>query len=225
MATALSACFRRVERASREAGHRIEGYVRVIAGKYRSRRLQTLRGTALRPSSDRLRETLFNILGPAIEETIFVDLFAGSGAVGIEALSRGARGAIFVENHPAGAALISRNLESLGIPVAAQVAGRKTFAGTAEILRMDAMDALERLAEDGVRVDFVFADPPYSKVRAYQDVLAYLGESELLARGGCLIAEHRRKSDLPAIAGRLERTRVLEQGDTALSFYRLMLAA
>ena len=199
--------------------------MRVIAGKYRSRRLQTLRGTALRPSSDRLRETLFNILSTAIEGAIFIDLFAGSGAVGIEALSRGARGAIFVENHPAGAALITRNLSSLGIPTAAQVASRKTFAGSAEILRMDAMDALERLAEGGVHVDFAFSDPPYAHTRAYEDILEFLGESELLARSGRVIAEHRRKSDLPTIVGHLERTRVVEQGDTALSFYKPILAA
>ncbi len=199
--------------------------MRVIAGKYRSRRLKTLRGMALRPSSDRLRETLFNILGAAVEEAIFLDLFAGSGAVGIEALSRGARGAIFVENHPAGAALISQNLASLGIPVAAQVASRKTFAGTAEILRMDAMGALEQLAEGGVRIDLVFADPPYSNLGAYKDVLAFLGDSELLVRSGRVVAEHRRKTDLPSIAGRLERSRVVEQGDTALSFYRLIIAA
>ena len=199
--------------------------MRVIAGKYGSRRLQSLRGTALRPSSDRLRETLFNILGPAIEGAVLVDLFAGSGAVGIEALSRGAWGAVFVENHAAGAALISRNLASLGIPMAAQIASRKTFAGSAEILRMDAMDALERLAEGGARVEFVFADPPYANRRAYQDILVFLGESELLVRSGRFIAEHRRNTDLPIIAGHLERTRVVEQGDTALSFYKPIFAA
>jgi len=199
--------------------------LRVIAGQYRSRRLQTLRGTALRPSSDRLRETLFNILGTAVEGAVFVDLFAGSGAVGIEALSRGARGAIFVENHAAGAALIARNLASLGIPVAAQVASGKTFAGSAEILRMDAMDALERLDKGSAHIDFAYLDPPYADTRAYQEILDFLGESELLARGGSVIAEHRRKNDLPAIAGQLERTRVVEQGDTALSFYRPVFAA
>ena len=199
--------------------------MRVIAGIYRSRRLQTLRGTALRPSSDRLRETLFNVLGPAIEESLFLDLFAGSGAVGIEALSRGARGAIFVENHPAGATLISRNLASLGIPTASQVASNKTFAGSAEIFRMDAMDALERLANARAHVDFVFADPPYANLRAYEDILTFLGESDLLARNGRVIAEHRRNRDLLTFAGHLERTRVLEQGDTALSFYKLIFAA
>jgi 16S rRNA (guanine966-N2)-methyltransferase len=199
--------------------------LRVIAGQYRSRRLQTLRGTALRPSSDRLRETLFNILGTAVEGAVFVDLFAGSGAVGIEALSRGARGAIFVENHAAGAALIARNLRLLGIPIAAQVAIGKTFAGSAEILRMDAMDALERLGKAGAHVDFVYLDPPYANSRAYEEILAFLGESDLVARGGSVIAEHRRKNDLPIVAGHLERTRVVEQGDTALSFYKPVFAA
>jgi 16S rRNA (guanine966-N2)-methyltransferase len=88
--------------------------MRVIAGKYRSRKLRSLRGQALRPTSDRLRETLFNILGPLVEGATFLDLYAGTGAVGIEALSRGAREAIFIEQHAPAAALIRRNLDSLG---------------------------------------------------------------------------------------------------------------
>ena len=199
--------------------------MRVIGGKYRSRRLQTLRGTALRPSSDRLRETLFNILGTALQDSIFLDLFAGSGAVGIEALSRGARGAIFVENHPAGVALISRNLASLGIPVGHQLARRKACAGAGEILRLDAVDALERLAEAGVPVDFVFADPPYANTRAGQEILAFLGQSDLLAPTGRVIAEHRRNTVLPPVVGHLQQTRVLKQGESCLSFYRPLLAA
>ena len=199
--------------------------MRVIAGQYRSRRLQTLRGTALRPSSDRLRETLFNILGSEIEGAIFVDLFAGSGAVGIEALSRGAHASIFVEKHRAGAALIARNLTSLGIAIGKDIAARKTFGGTAEILCMDAMDALERMATGGWRADFVFADPPYANRDAYEEVLKFLGESELLTRGGRLILEHRRTHELPMAAGHLERKRIVEQGDTALTFYAPMFAA
>jgi len=87
------------------------------------------------------------------------------------------------------------------------------------------MEALERLSNGGAHVDFVFADPPYASVRAYEDILTFLGESDLLARTGRVIAEHRRKVDLLTIAGHLERTRVLEQGDTALSFYRPIFAA
>jgi len=199
--------------------------MRVIGGTFRSRRLETLRGMALRPSSDRLRETLFNILGPDVKDTIFVDLFAGSGAVGIEALSRGAHGCIFVENHAAGAALIARNLASLGIASATNVGSRKTFGGTAEILRMDAMDALERLDKAGARMEFVFADPPYANRRAYQEILEFLSESDLLVRGGRLILEHRRNNQLPMLAGSLERKRIVQQGDTALSFYAPLLAA
>jgi 16S rRNA (guanine(966)-N(2))-methyltransferase RsmD len=199
--------------------------MRVIAGKYRSRRLQTLHGMALRPSSDRLRETLFNILGEAVDGALFIDLFAGSGAVGIEALSRGAHACIFVENHAAGAALISRNLASLEIATASNVASLKTFGGTAEVLRINALDALKGLSERGASADFIFADPPYANAQAYEDILAFLGKSEMLGRSGRLIIEHRKANPLLKVAGHLERTRIVEQGDTALSFYSCVIAA
>jgi 16S rRNA (guanine(966)-N(2))-methyltransferase RsmD len=200
--------------------------MRVIAGTYRSRKLRTLRGLALRPSSDRLRETLFNVLGPEIEDAVFVDLFAGSGAVGIEALSRGARRAIFAENHRAAASLLRANLESLSIPLAGPHDDpNKSFGGTAEIFAQDACAAIERLAGRGTKADFVFADPPYADSDAYDDVLDLLGESELLVPGSRLILEHERRRELPAIAGQLERVRVLEQGTAALSFYHVARAA
>ena len=200
--------------------------MRVIAGIYRSRKLRTLPGLALRPSSDRLRETLFNIIGPEIQDAVFVDLFAGSGAVGIEALSRGARRAIFVENHRAGVALLRSNLQALGISlVTSRDPVDKTFGGMAEIFAQDACEAIEKLAARGTKADFVFGDPPYADSAAYQDVLDLLGESELLAPGSQLILEHQRRRELPAVAGQLERVRVLEQGDTTLSFYHLARAA
>jgi 16S rRNA (guanine966-N2)-methyltransferase len=200
--------------------------MRVIAGTYRSRKLRTLRGLALRPSSDRLRETLFNVLGPEIEDAVFVDLFAGSGAVGIEALSRGALRAIFAENHRAAAVLLRGNLESLGIPLARPGDDpNKSFGGTAEIFTQDACAAIELLAARGTKADFVFADPPYADSHAYNDVLELLGESQLLAAGSRLILEHERRRELPAIAGQLERVRVLEQGTAALSFYHVARAA
>src|SRR5580704_13371476 len=89
--------------------------MRVIAGTYRSRTLKSLKGLALRPTSDRLRETLFNVLGPGVSGARFLDLFAGTGAIGIEALSRGATEVVFIENHQPAAKLIRRNLDSLGI--------------------------------------------------------------------------------------------------------------
>jgi 16S rRNA (guanine966-N2)-methyltransferase len=187
--------------------------MRVIAGKYRSRTLRSLKGRALRPTSDRLRETLFNILGPAVENSIFVDLYAGTGAVGIEALSRGARTAIFVEQHAPATVLIRRNLESLGL------------SGEAEILGVDVMRGLERLEARHVHAQFVFLDPPYAAAEGYQSVLEFLGESPLVSPTGRVIAEHSRKRALPERIGELELARVVEQGDAALSFYRLALAA
>jgi 16S rRNA (guanine966-N2)-methyltransferase len=187
--------------------------MRVIAGKYRSRTLRSLKGQALRPTSDRLRETLFNILGPTVDGSTFVDLFAGTGAVGIEALSRGARVAIFLEQHAPATALIRHNLESLGIN-----------SGT-EILSVDVLRGLERLEARHVHAQFIFLDPPYAATEEYEDVLEFLGKSPLVAPGGRVIAEHLRKRALPERAGELELARVVEQGDSALSFYRLALAA
>lgn len=200
--------------------------MRVIAGQYRSRQLHTLRGSALRPTSDRLRETLFNILAPTIEDAVFVDLFAGSGAVGIEALSRGARQTIFVENHPAGIKLLRRNLDSLGIaPGTALTAPAKTFPGTAELLSLSVEPALERLAARHIRPDIVFADPPYADSNAYDAVLEFLGDSDLLAKDGRAILEHSSKRELTPVVGSLERTRVVNQGDSSLSFYHQVRAA
>jgi 16S rRNA (guanine(966)-N(2))-methyltransferase RsmD len=184
--------------------------MRVVAGKYRSRPLGALRGLKLRPTSDRLRETLFDILGPSVEDSVFLDLYAGTGAVGIEALSRGARQVLFVESHRAGIALIRRNLESLGI------------AAGAEILALDALRACQRLESRGVAADIVFLDPPYEETGEYQRTLEFLGRSKLLAPAARVIAEYARKR-LPseAIPG-LERVRVVEQGDAALGFYRVV---
>ena len=201
--------------------------MRIIAGTYRSRRLQTLKGLALRPSSDRLRETLFNVLGPGVRGAVFLDLFAGSGAVGIEALSRGAERAIFVENHRSGAGVIRRNLRTLGIPVssASAILARSSFSGGAEIVVLDAAAALRQLSERGLRADFIFADPPYADSEAYDSVLDLVGDSEILVSDGQMVLEHDRRRVLPAVVGKLERTRVLDQGDNALSFYRPFNAA
>jgi 16S rRNA (guanine966-N2)-methyltransferase len=186
--------------------------MRVIAGTYRSRILKSLRGLALRPTSDRLRETLFNVLGPNVSGARFLDLFAGTGAIGIEALSRGAAEVVFIENHAPAAKLIRRNLDSLDI--------RSGFT----VLPVDALRGLETLVirqkGAGTGFDFVFLDPPYSAAEDYARVLRFLGSAELLAPGGIVIAEHRCKFSLGEEAGALTRFRVLKQGDAALSFYR-----
>jgi 16S rRNA (guanine(966)-N(2))-methyltransferase RsmD len=185
--------------------------MRIIAGKFRSRQLKSLKGLALRPTSDRLRETLFNVLGELVSRSCFLDLFAGTGAVGIEALSRGAREAIFVEKHAPAVALIRKNLESLEIRQGAR------------ILEQDAVQALQRLGEEPApraRIDLLFFDPPYAEKSQYTGVLSLLGKSNLLAPHAVVIAEHLRTLDLPDSFDKLEQVRVLRQGDAALSFYR-----
>jgi 16S rRNA (guanine966-N2)-methyltransferase len=186
--------------------------MRIIAGTYRSRILKSLKGVALRPTSDRLRETLFNVLSPNIAGSRFVDLFAGTGAIGIEALSRGAAEVVFIESHAPAVTLIRRNLESLGITT------------DATVLAVDALRGLAMLAarkNSGVPAfDHVFLDPPYAAAEDYSRVLEFLGAADLLAPGGIVIAEHRRNFDLPEEPGALKRFRVLRQGDAALSFYR-----
>jgi 16S rRNA (guanine966-N2)-methyltransferase len=187
--------------------------LRIIAGKFKSRRIAALRGKALRPTSDRLRETLFNILGAAVEGSLFVDLYAGTGAVGIEALSRGAQTVIFIEKHRAGVALIKKNLTALGIREGATV------------LACDALRGLAQLEAEWpgwqLPASFFFLDPPYAEAAAYESVLAHLEKSPFLTAASLVIAEHTRRVQLPERVGRLARTRLVEQGDAALSFYRL----
>ena len=185
--------------------------MRIIAGKYRSRILKSLKGIALRPTSDRLRETLFNILGPNVSGSRFLDVFAGTGAVGIEALSRGALEVVFIENHAPAAVLIRRNLAALEITSGAQV------------LALDALRALEKIAHQhkatDAPFDFVFVDPPYAQKSQYDRVLGFLGSAPFLSQGSLVIVEHRRTFELPHRIGRLLQTRILQQGDAALSFF------
>jgi 16S rRNA (guanine966-N2)-methyltransferase len=185
--------------------------MRIVAGKYRSRILKSLKGNALRPTSDRLRETLFNVLGPNVAGSRFLDVFAGTGAVGIEAISRGAIEVVFIENHAAAATLIRRNLDSLEIENGAQ------------ILLFDALRGLEKIAArhkpTDAPFDFVFVDPPYAEKEQYDRVLGFLGAASFLAEGSLVIAEHRRTHELPQRIGRLTQTRILRQGDAALSFF------
>lgn len=185
--------------------------MRIIAGIYRSRVLQAPPGLATRPSSDRLRETLFNVLRPRIEGAVFLDLYAGSGAVGIEALSRGAARVVAVERSPAALAVLRANLERLG-------------TGGAVRVQAGSVGAFLRKAAGGrtrpERYNIVFLDPPYDAAEEYEAALGLLGgAATLLAGDAMVVAEHRRKQPLAARYGTLQRTRLLEQGDAALSFY------
>jgi 16S rRNA (guanine966-N2)-methyltransferase len=172
--------------------------MRVIGGEFRSRVLKTLPGLDVRPTPDRLRESLFNILAPRIEGAIFADVYAGSGSVGIEALSRGASRAIFVEQNRAAANVIRENLRNLGIDP------------RAELLQSRASIALPN-----VRADIVFLDPPYEAEQEYQKSLTALGENP----AALVIVQHFTKLELQESYGTLHRTRVSKQGQNALTFY------
>ena len=184
--------------------------MRVIAGQYRSRVLHAPRGLDTRPTSDRLRETLFNVLAPGVEGATFLDLYAGSGAVGIEALSRGAREAIFVERADAALRVIRSNLAALRIQGNYALEPRSVSAG------------LRRLAEAGRQANLVFLDPPYAQTDEYALTLNLLGGecTCVLAPGALVIAEHEKRRDLDKRYENLVRYRILKQGDAALSFYR-----
>jgi 16S rRNA (guanine(966)-N(2))-methyltransferase RsmD len=182
--------------------------MRIIAGSYRSRKLVAPPGLATRPTSDRLRETLFNVLAPRIEGAAFLDLYAGSGAVGIEALSRGAARVDFVERAPAALAVLRANLTKLGVTAGFRI--HNTSAGR-----------FLRAHKAGEGFDLIFLDPPYDAAEEYAMTLGLLGGDSAgsLVTGALIVAEHRRKQRLEDQYGGLRRMRLLEQGDAALNFY------
>ena len=182
--------------------------MRVIAGKYKSRRLIAPAGAHIRPTSDRLRETLFNVIAPGVSGSVWLDLFAGTGAIGIEALSRGARMVYFVESSNRAARTIRKNLEQLEITDGFQVIEREVPTG----LRM--------LDSQAVACSFCFLDPPYREMEDYEQALGFLSQSRLLEPGALVIAEHDKRLDPGEEFGSLRRQRLLRQGDSALSFYR-----
>ncbi len=181
--------------------------MRVIAGYYRGRNLKSPPSMQVRPTSDRLRETLFNVIAPRIEGARFLDLCAGSGAVGIEALSRGAEHATFVDRSRKMCALIEANLDLCGVP-----------EDEKEVVMSEAAEFLRRaVARGDQRWDIAFFDPPYAT--DYMPVLAAFGTGTILKDDGLLVVEHHHKNELKDAAGHLRRWRILKQGDSALSFY------
>ena len=179
--------------------------MRIIAGAYKGRNLKSPPSMHVRPTSDRLRETLFNVIAPCIQDSRFLDLCAGSGAVGIEALSRGASHVTFVDRSRRSCALIESNLALCRVPEDQQV-----------IYCSEAGEFLRQTKSE--QWDIIFFDPPYKD--DYLKTLKLLGTRNLLSENGLLIVEHHHKNPLPETVGNLTRTRVLKQGDSALSFYQ-----
>jgi 16S rRNA (guanine966-N2)-methyltransferase len=169
--------------------------MRVIGGEFRSRRLKTLPGLDTRPTPDRLRETLFNVLAIQIDGVVFMDAYAGTGAVGIEALSRGAARCIFIEKNRAAVEVIRDNLASLGLE-------RRADVYTGKVLQV----------LDRVKADIEFLDPPYQMKAEYEAAL-------LASTSKLVIAQHASRDALNDEYGPLKRYRILKQGDNSLSFY------
>jgi 16S rRNA (guanine966-N2)-methyltransferase len=185
--------------------------LRIIAGKYRGRNLKSPPSLEVRPTSDRLRETLFNVIAPRIEGARFLDLCAGSGAVGIEALSRGASDVTFVDKSRKMCALVEANLDLCRVP-----------EEQTNVFQAEAADYLSRSRKQKAAPwDMVFFDPPY--ITDYLQVLELLGATteNLLAEEGLLIVEHHHKKVLPDEVGGIIRSRILKQGDSALSFFSM----
>jgi len=172
--------------------------MRVIGGEFRSRKLKSMPGLDTRPTPDRLRETLFDVLAPRIEGAVFVDAYAGTGAVGIEALSRGAARAVFLEKNRQAVEVIRENLDALGLLPRAKVA-----QGSVQLL-------LE--ANPG---DIVFLDPPYEREGEYELAMSVLGGNP----PPLVIVQHSKYFEPGEVHGSLRRYRVLRQGDNVLSFY------
>ncbi|MBA3231505.1 MAG: 16S rRNA (guanine(966)-N(2))-methyltransferase RsmD [Acidobacteria bacterium] len=189
--------------------------MRIIAGRLKGRRLEAPDWAGLRPTSDKLRETLFNVLAPRMDGARVLDGYAGTGAVGIEAISRGAAHVTFVERDPRAVRLIEGNLERCG--VRRPPSGSHTPDGPYAIIRAGFVPAAERLA--GAAFDVIFLDPPYGA----EELTTALDRAAPLVRSGTLLVlEHARRDATPGACGGLARTRELVSGDSALAFYSLV---
>jgi 16S rRNA (guanine966-N2)-methyltransferase len=180
--------------------------MRIIAGELRGRKLRSPRGLDLRPTADRLKQTLFDILGPGVRGAVFLDVFAGTGSIGLEAISRGAGEVVFIECDAEGARLIRQNIELCGV------------IGGYRLVQQDAFSALRQLARGGFSMDVAFLDPPYD-FKPYGDLLDIVFKLGLAPQGARVVIEHDRCAVLPASGERYHRTRIVRQGSHYLSFF------
>lgn len=180
--------------------------MRIIAGQLRGRRLRAPDGNSTRPTSDRVREALFNIISARVPGSRFLDLCAGSGAVGLEAISRGADSAVFIDQSRRALEQIEENVEQLGVGERARIVGK------------DALSAMRALDAQGDRFDIVYVDPPYA-AGLYRPLLRLLGHSNLVAPEGLVVVELRSRDSLPDETGSLRHYRDVRYGDTTLAFF------
>ncbi len=180
--------------------------MRVIAGEFRGRRLDRIEGTDIRPTSDKVKEALFSILGNAVIDCSFLDLFGGSGGIGIEALSRGAKHVVFIDADIRSIKVLKGNLRNLNI------------TDKAEVFHTDYSTAISKLYKYGKLFDIIFIDPPYGK-GFDKAALEEIYKNPILKESGLVIVEHDHKDDMPQSVGSICKYRTKHYGNTLLSFY------
>lgn len=184
--------------------------MRIIAGEYKGRRLDSLEGMDIRPTSDKVRESLFNILGNAVIDSVFLDLFGGTGGVGIEALSRGAKHVVFVDASSKSIKVLKGNLERLNINK------------NVEVYNTDYTTAISKLHKYGKEFDIIFIDPPY-RVGIAEAALKEIDKHPIIKQSGLIIVEHDSRDEMPERLGRLYKHRTKKYGNTTLSFYSISM--
>lgn len=183
--------------------------MKIIGGELKGRRIAMPRGVDIRPTSDKVRESLFNIIRERVEGAAVLDLFAGSGSLGLEALSRGALNAVFVDIQKKCADAVRRNCRDLAIP------GERFKA-----YHSDAFASLKKLDDSNIRFDLVFLDPPYY-INMVKKALISICNHDILNPSSLVISEHFKKDLVPDEEGGLKKVKEAKYGDTVLSFYML----
>ncbi|KUO70071.1 MAG: hypothetical protein APF77_24680 [Clostridia bacterium BRH_c25] len=182
--------------------------MRVIAGEFGGRRLDPIEGTDIRPTSDKVKESLFNILGDTVIDSIFLDLFGGTGGIGIEALSRGAKHVVFIDTSIKSIKVLKGNLKNLNVE------------DNVEVFHTDYSTAIGKLHKYNKQFDIIFIDPPYS-VGMAKAALEELDKNPIIAQSGLVIVEHDSRDDMPQRVGKLHMCRIKQYGNTTLSFYNI----
>lgn len=182
--------------------------MRVISGKARGLKLNTPKNQDVRPTTDRVKENLFNMINSYIMDSNVLDLFAGTGSLGIECLSRGAKNCVFVDISKESISIVKSNIKKARVD------------NESVVLNADFKDAVSRLQVQKNKFDIIFMDPPYYK-EMFVDALQKIDNAELLNEEGIIVVEHDTKDDLPDIIGRLEKTKDKKYGNTTLTFYKM----
>ena len=184
--------------------------MRVIAGKFKGRQLTSPIGTDIRPTSDRVKESAYSIIQDRVTNANFLDLCAGTGNIGIEALSRGAKQVTFLDSNLTCIQLIEQNLQAFGVDQSKP---------EVQLIRVDLIHGINKLHKNSAKFELIYFDPPYDS-DIYNQCLSHISDTCILETSGIILVEHRKRTDLPILSGNLFCYRKKQYGDTCLSFYR-----